>query len=427
MKKIISFLTIVTLLFAVVGCSGDKKISDESNGGETKANVASNDKVDSSEEIKESEHMDITIAIEATGDIPQEFEKQIMRFNESRENITVKILTYSGAEAYKMAIMGQIAGHTAPDVFLLDGGKKIEEYARLEVIKNLDGKFDTIENFEQSLVSAFEYDGSLYGVPKDYNTSVLFYHKNILEDAGLEVPTTMDEFKEVVRAVTTSEIVGFGADCKINYLYPFAETMGADFVGAGGVIDKDKLTSNEHIEMLAMLKNLYDNDYATSPYLAGAGWDGELFGNQKVALLYGGSWITGVIEDTSTSGVAPLPVKGGPSSMLYVAGWVVADSTKNEDAAIDLIGFLTSDEELVAGNQVGLIGLPPTKSAMDKLIESENENPFLPVYKEVVKDGVPFGSLDAEFVDAYNKELEKLIYSDSTPEKMVENLAKALD
>lgn len=67
---------------------------------------------------------------------------------------------------------------------------------------------------------------------------------------------------------------------------------------------------------------------------------------------------------------------------------------------------------MVAGNIAGLIGLPPTQTAMDKLIEEQPDNTFLPVYRDVVTNGVAFGLIDSKFVDAYNKALENMIYND---------------
>jgi len=402
-KKILSIMMAFTLLFGLSACGQNNNITNSSS--DTDSTVS---------EIKKSK---ITIAIEATGDIPAEFQKQIERFNEASETAEASIITYTGAEAYETAIMGQIAGETAPDIILLDGGGQIKEYAQQGVIAPLDEYLgDMTDNFEQSLLEGFKVDGILYGITKDYSTSVLFCQTNMLEDAGVAVPGTIDEFKEAAQILTAGEVAGFGCDPKINYLYPFMATMGADFIGEDGTIDKDKLNNDAHTQALTLFKTLFENNYATSPYLANAGWDGELFGNQKVAMLYGGSWITGVIEDTSTAKAAPLPVENGSYSMLYTAGWAITEQCKDKQAAAELIQFLSSDEELILGYSAGLINLPPTTTAMDKLIEEQSDDSFLPVYREVVKDGVDYGLLDSEFTDAYNKALENMLYNNVSVE-----------
>lgn len=377
---------------------------------------------------KEEEKAKIVVAIEATGDIPQAFQEQIDRFNQTSQKAEVEIITYAGAEAYETAIMGQVAGKTAPDIILLDGGKKIQEYAKQGVITPLDDYLGDIKgNFETGLIEACMYDGKLYGITKDYNTTVLFYQKDMLEDAGLTIPETLEAFKTDVEALTTDSVAGFGCDPKLNYLYPFAVAMGADFVGTDGTIDVAKLTSQEHEEMLQMFKEMFDNGQATSPYIANAGWDGELFGNQKVAFLYAGSWVTGVIEDTSKAGVAALPKGNTSASMLYTTGWCITQQCENKEAAAELIRFLSTDDELVEGNILGTIGLPPTKSAMEKLIAKKADDPFLPVYQEVVKDGIAFGLIDSKFVDVYNKAFEDMIYNGASVEDTIDKMAAGID
>ncbi len=368
-----------------------------------------------------SKKRSITIAIEATGDIPVEFQKQIDRFNEQHEGVEASILTYAGAEAYETALIGQIAGGNAPDVIWIDGGKKIQEFAASNAIIPLDDIMESdITAFEPSLMQAFRYNGKVYGVPKDYNTSVLFYQNPLFTDAELSVPSTVSEFVLAAEVLTTDTIKGFGADPKLNYLYPFIATYGADFVKENGDIGQAKLSSDAHRAALSMLKKLYDNGYATSPYLSNAGWDGELVGKGSVAMLYGGSWITGVIEDTSKVHVAPLPVEKNAYSMLFTAGWAITQSSKHKEDAAKLIRFISSDEELVYGNMVGLIGLPPKSSAMNQLIQEKDKDPFLPVYNEVVKSGVPFGMIDKKFVDSYNLALENMLYNGQSVESTIE-------
>lgn len=379
MKKINVILMVLVLVFALAACEGTDK--------------------------------PITVAMEATGEIPEKFEEQMTRFTEET-GIEVNIQTYAGAENYEQALLGQIAGETAPDVFILDGGHKIREYASEGALLALGDILDMdMGDFEQSLIEAFYYEDELYGVPKDYNTSVLFYHADLLKG---DVPTTISEFETAVMNATSGtgdeKVYGFGIDPKINYYLPYIFTMGAEILDADGSVNETEMQSQEHKNALQLLKDLFDGGYATSPFLSGAGWDGEIFGNKDVAMLYGGSWITGVIGEGFNAGVAELPTEGNPSSMLYVAGWVISSQSENPEDAARLIEFLSTNNELVQGNLDGLIGLPPTMSAMDALIEEKSDDPYLPVYREVVKDGFPFGSIDPEFVDTYNQALESMLY-----------------
>ncbi|MFW6120998.1 MAG: extracellular solute-binding protein [Petrotogales bacterium] len=379
---------------------------------------------------------EIRIAIEATGQISEEFARQLERFNEAHEDIHVSVRTFSGGDAYNQALMGQIAGGIAPDVFLVDGGERIKMFVDYNALLPLDhlasGADLNLDNFETSLLNAFIVDERIYGIPKDYNTTALFYHKDLFEDKGLAIPETWNELEVAAEILTDGDVYGLGMYPQINYLLPFIESAGAHFVTAEG-IDMDEFLSDEHIEALKFIQSLYvDKEIAVSPQMIGAGWDGAMFANKQVAMVYGGSWIPGVVlgqDPDAPIGAAPLPIKEEKSSMLYTAGWVISNRSRYPEAAMTLIKFLVSDTELVDGNLVGLIGLPPTESSMNKLIEAKKDDPLLETYSEVVKYGTPFGWMEPEFVDKYNRMLETLIYRPETKtvEQAVEDLAKEIE
>lgn len=421
MKKWLAVLSVLLLSVFIVACSSGEEANeqDENNKG-----------TDNEHQENSSEPVELQLAIEATGDIPQEFQKQIDRFNESNENISVKIRTFSGGDSYNQALMGQVAGGVAPDIFLLDGGQRTKTFAEANAILSLDeliSKSDLdLNNFQQALVNAFIVDGKLYAIPKDYNTTALFYHKDLLEEKGVEPPTTWAELEEAAKKLTTEDQYGFGMNPQINYFLPFVESAGAKIVNENG-IDKEALKSQQHQDALQFMVDMFTKDKsAVSPQMVGAGWDGEMFANKKVAMLYAGSWVPGVLKEDASVGAVPLPVKDSEASMLYTAGWVISSKSENPEVAMKLITFLSSDEELVKGNQAGLIGLPPTKTSMDKLMEVKKDDPFLQVYADVVEYGTSFGWIDPRFVDEYNKKMEVLMYKpgETTVEEVANELAK---
>ncbi len=368
--------------------------------------------------VAAQEVREIRMSIEATGRIADEIQLQIARFNAMHEDINVTVHTISGGDAYNQALLGQIAAGVAPDVFLLDGGTRLRMFVRYRALLPLDDLVELagidIDNFEESLLGAFRVDGKLYGVPKDYNTTALFYHKELLEEKGIEPPTTWEELREAATALTTDERYGFGMNPQINYMLPFVESAGVRFVHEDG-IDLLAFGSEEHEKALRFLVDMFvEDESAVAPPMIGAGWDGEMFANKQVAMLYGGSWIPGVIEEQETIGAVPLPVYEDAASMLYTAGWVIYGRSEHPEAAATLIEFLTCDEELVEGNKVGLIGLPPTRTAMEKLIIEMDDDPLLATYSEVVAYGTPFGWMDPRFVDQYNRMMEVLIYRPGT-------------
>ena len=50
------------------------------------------------------------------------------------------------------------------------------------------------DDFLTSLLEAGTYDGKLYAVPYYAGARIVVYRKDLFEEAGIEIPTTLDEF-----------------------------------------------------------------------------------------------------------------------------------------------------------------------------------------------------------------------------------------
>ncbi len=59
-------------------------------------------------------------------------------------------------------------------------------------------KFD-IDDFAPALVNAHKLDGKLYAVPFSSEVTLMLYRKDILDAAGLKVPTTFTELENVLK------------------------------------------------------------------------------------------------------------------------------------------------------------------------------------------------------------------------------------
>src|SRR5690625_2248189 len=58
-----------------------------------------------------------------------------------------------------------------------------------------------VDGFSPALVGLLSYDGVNYGAPFMTEGDMMFYRADLLEEHGLDVPTTLDEYLEVVKAL----------------------------------------------------------------------------------------------------------------------------------------------------------------------------------------------------------------------------------
>jgi multiple sugar transport system substrate-binding protein len=359
-----------------------------------------------------TEPVSVELAIVAAGETPRAYQDEVARFNASHDDVTLSLRTYPSGDAYNQALLGQAAGGTAPDIFLLDSGEQTRTFADAKAIIPLDDVVAAagidMGAFTASLVDASTIDGSLYAVPKDYSTTALFYHKSMLEAAGVTPPTSLAELPAAAKALTTADHFGLGMYPQINYFLAWIQADGGGFVSPDGIANVDNAG---HVKALSTLRTMFvDDKSAASPQMTGAGWDGEMFAKKQVAMVFGGSWIPGGVppEDADDVGVVAFPTDVQAGSVLYSAGWVVSASSKHPDAAAEVIAFLTSDEELITAHDAGIILLPPKASVLDALA-ARGDDPILEVAQKGAATGVPFGLLSADEVDTYNKLLEAMV------------------
>ena len=99
--------------------------------------------------------------------------------------VTAKYVPF--ADFKKQLSIGAVA-EALPDMVILDSPDHAS-YASMGIFADITGKIDVSGYFEGP-VNSCTYDGKLYGVPFGVNCLAMLYNKDMLAEAGLEVPTT---------------------------------------------------------------------------------------------------------------------------------------------------------------------------------------------------------------------------------------------
>ena len=96
-----------------------------------------------------------------------------------------------------------------PDVLFLT---PVLPYAAQGVLENLDPYIEKagydLEDYWPSLLDLSSFDGSVYGFPRDSGLEVLYYNKDIFDEAGLEYPNddwTWDDLRAAAEALTVKD------------------------------------------------------------------------------------------------------------------------------------------------------------------------------------------------------------------------------
>lgn len=242
------------------------------------------------------------------------------------------------------------AAGSPPDLFYLSTDA-IAGYAGNGSLVAYGDELANKDDFYPSLVENFTVDGDFYCAPKDFSTLALIINTDLWEAAGLteaDVPTTWDELAAVSKTLTTDGRVGlaFGAE------YQRVGTFMAQ-AGGGMVVDgQAAANSPENVEALEYVKShLEDGTFAYAADV-GAGWGGEAFGKQLAAMVIEGNWIGGAMSADYPDVdylVAELPAgPAGQGTLQFTNCWGMAADSPNQQAALDLVEYLTSTEQQLA-------------------------------------------------------------------------------
>ena len=179
---------------------------------------------------------------------------------------------------------------------------------------------ETYAKFYQSFLEQSVVDGTVWAVPDLASCRAMYYNKDILDAAGVEVPTTFDELRAACEAIKAydSEIYPWGVDmttdegqaCFAYYIW----NNGGDFTDASGNWTLNDPKNVEAIEFIVgMVKAGLTN---TGPAQETRYMNQDMFGAGKVAMMIGPNSIPTYISDggyTVNWGVAGIPASTGNS------------------------------------------------------------------------------------------------------------------
>jgi multiple sugar transport system substrate-binding protein len=259
-------------------------------------------------------------------------------------------------------------------------------------------------------VENFTVDGEFFCAPKDFSTLALVINTGLWEQAGLtddDIPTTWNELAEVAQTLTADGVTGLAFGAEYQRVGAFMAQAGGGLLDADGAPIAD---DEANVEALSYVKeHLEDGSFAFAADI-GAGWGGEAFGNQSAAMVIEGNWITGGLANDFPDveyTVAPLPAgPGGQGTLQFTNCWGMAADSGNQEAALDLVQFLTSTEQQLAFSEA-FGPMPSIQSAADAWTSA---NPELTAFL----DGAEYAQFPPNIAGAtdvitdFNAQLESL-------------------
>lgn len=302
----------------------------------------------------------------------QPFRDLARTFRESHPDIVVDLQTPNfGASA--ISLRDVMADADCAQWF---GG--IEDEANRAMILNMEPFLDadaaiSKDEYYQTAVDAFTYQGQLFGLPAEINIPVIVYNKALFDAANVPYPTsgwTTDDFLTTAVALTEGddpETKQYGyvpQDFETNDIVLLMERLGAEYIDESQ--DPPRLTLDNPATVAAMrwLTSL-TTEYAVKPTFNTDIGNSVSFGEERQALIENGRaamWSDQGFDsfpETNLSrlniGVAPLPTGVDGTAVLNggLTGYFISAQTEQRQACWEWIKFLSEQPYLASyGNTV---------------------------------------------------------------------------
>ncbi|MER7727699.1 sugar ABC transporter substrate-binding protein [Streptomyces sp. NPDC096323] len=235
-----------------------------------------------------------------------------------------------------------------PDVLQLDASEMptFAEAGGLIPLKDLGL---TTKDIPDGIVNFGSYDGTYYGAARTVNTLALFYNKDTLAKAGLQVPTTWAEMRDTAKKLTQGKRYGLalsagGAEDGVFQFTPFMWSNGGD---------ETKLDSPQVAGALDYWKSLLKDGSLSKSTVNWTQADvNDQFMAGNAAMMINGPWQVETLNAKKglNWGIAQIPVpKAGDDSVGPLGGGVLTVPNTGDEArekmSARIIGCMSGEQE----------------------------------------------------------------------------------
>ena len=327
-------------------------------------------------------------------------------FEAANEGIDLIVDVVSWNDIYTV-VNTRLANNEAPDLLNIDVFADYQAEGLLLPAEEWVSE-ETYAKFYPQFLEQSVVDGTVWAVPDLASARALYYNADILEAAGVEVPTTWAELEAACEAIKAydANIYPWGIDMTTDegqaaFAY-YAWTNGGGFVDADG---NWTLNSAENVEAVEFSTGLVAAGLTNSDPSTETRYDlQDLFAAGKLAMMIGPNQISTYVassENPINFGVASIPANEGKetSSVGVMDRFMCFDEegrSEEEMAAITAVIDAFYDDEPYAEWVIMEDFLPATTSGGDIMVAA---NPAAASWLDVVGSAQFYPTAKAEWAD----------------------------
>ena len=411
MKKFLSLLMVLMLIISLTAC-GNEESSNNDNASST----------DTGGENEASEEV-VTVKFYEHTDNEKIMKELVAAYNEQSDNIKVE-LTLIANDDYDDKIKVMLSGNADVDGFWLRGGdatRQLAEKGALMALDELNETNDVDLSKYGELAKDYEYDGKNYALITSKSCWLLWYNKDLFDEAGLDYPInlTWEEYSDLASELTTED--RWGSVCP-DWM------MNIGSVAAGEYLTDEDLDYTRQYAQYLQRWYVDDKSHPSIEDMSGSFDINGFFADQKSYMMINGDWefllLPDVVSDFEYC-AAPLPIfeelEEG-STVGASSGFSIAANSKHPEEVYDFIKFCCFSNEgatIYAKNSA----VPAYPS--DVALESYNENVTTTgteyVFSSKVTSEKSIETYYSELGDAFKDEIKNALIGNVTLDEGFEN------
>jgi multiple sugar transport system substrate-binding protein len=291
------------------------------------------------------------------------------------------------------------AAGVAPDVIFMES-TRFPKFAESGTLENLRpyiarDKDLALDDFFPAALDSYRWKGDLYGLPNDVAIGVVFYNRDLFDEAGVPYPKagwTWDDYLAAAKALTFD----FDEDGRIDqYGTLIGDWRHFVWQNGGDIVDdplhptRSTMNTPEVREALQWLVDLRFKHHVTTRPGELADMGGyEMFMTGKVAMVFGGHWDVPTYSKITRFrwDVAPLPKGKLRANNALGSCLSIPSKSRHKEEAWRYIKFLTGPD-----GQRLMVGADFSTPARRSIARSKEYLQAPPEGEQVFVDEIPFG------------------------------------
>lgn len=275
----------------------------------------------------------------------------------------------------KVKLKTQAASREVPDITVVNPAAQMQPFVDAKLFAPLNDMVEENglkDTFQEGILDFYTFDNNLYALPDGNNIGLVYYNKELFDQAGAKVPTTFEEMVQVVKDLKAKGIQPMAIGEKDTWTgsFLFMNVLLRTNNGPGflqEVIDGKKTFEDpaftEAVDAFQSLiqAGAFQEGATSFDYNAGE----NLFKTGQAAMYYMGSWATGGIETSSVNGkvgVFKFPTVGGKGDVnefMLAPGsaFAISADSKHLEETKDFLNYFMLNFPKEAFEVKGAVGL----------------------------------------------------------------------